>query len=425
MVESLVITLREGIEAALVVGIILAYLQKTGRVALKKMVYLGIGLALVGSAIFTALLQTLGVDPENEYLEGALMLTAGVMVATLVIWMWRMAKRSKQEMERKLAGIVSRGELRSQGWGLLVFTFLMVFREGAETVLFLMAATLGEFSLWNLTGGTAGIVLAVIFAIFFIRGTLRVNLSRFFAVTSVVLLLLVLKLILGGLHEFAEVGLIPMTKDLMAFIGYFVRDRSSTVILMALMAVPLLMIIWDTRRREETPPDTAGEKAAERRKRLARQRGDRAWQLGMTGVALLIIFAMGFTTVRGSSLVDPEPVVVSPENGQLTIPVTSLEENTLAKFVYRGPDANIRFMAVRVGNVGVYTALDACQICGTVGYGQDSENAICKNCNAPIALDTIGLGGGCNPLPLSYRVESGNIIIPEAEMSKAETRFKP
>ncbi|MBI4331092.1 MAG: DUF2318 domain-containing protein [Chloroflexi bacterium] len=423
MVESLVITLREGIEAALVVGIILAYLQKTGRVALKGMVYLGVGLAVASSIAFAVLLQALGIDPENEYMEGALFLTAGVMVATLVVWMWRAARGGKQNVERKLDSVVG-GESRRGGWGLLVFSFFMVFREGAETVLFLMAATLGEFGLWSLIGGGVGIGLAILFAVFFTRGTLRVNLSRFFGVTSVVLLLLSLKLILGGLHEFAEVGAIPMSKSVMAFIGYFVRDSSSTVILIALMAIPLLMVLWDTRRREEIPAAVASERAADRRKRLAGRQRDRAWQVGLTGVALLIIFAMGFTTVRGSSLVDPEPAPVAAVNGQITVPVSGLEGNTLAKFVYRGDGADLRIIVARAADGGLFAALDACQICGTAGYGQDGENAICKNCNAPIALDTIGLGGGCNPLPLEYRVEGGNIVIPLAEMARAGSVFK-
>ncbi|MCL4418045.1 MAG: FTR1 family protein, partial [Actinobacteria bacterium] len=145
MIESLVITLREGVEAALVVGIILAYLNKTGKTSLNRMVYLGLGAAVIASIAFAMLFQALKLNPENEYLEGTLLGIAGILVASLVVWMWRVAKSIRENVERKLDVISSRGNLRAQGVGLLGFTFLMVFREGAETVLFLMGATLGRF----------------------------------------------------------------------------------------------------------------------------------------------------------------------------------------------------------------------------------------------------------------------------------------
>src|SRR3989304_582892 len=143
MLESLVITLREGVEAALVVGIILTYLFKTDKAHLKNMVYIGLGAAVVASIAFAILLQVLGIDPENEYFEGAVLGVAGVLVATLVIWMWRTSKRLKGDMEKKLSVIVGREKVSAQGLGILAFTFVMVFRGGAETVLFLTGSTLG------------------------------------------------------------------------------------------------------------------------------------------------------------------------------------------------------------------------------------------------------------------------------------------
>src|SRR3989304_4782911 len=198
MLEALVITLREGVEAALVVGIILAYLNKTGKAGLSRMVYWGLGAAILASVIFAIVLQAQNIDPENEYLEGALMGAAAILVASLVVWMWRVSRKIKAEVEKKLDTIVSHEDIRKQGLGLLAFTFIMVFREGAETVLFLMGATLGRFDILSFIGGSIGIGLAVLFAVFFVRGSLKMNLSRFFGVTSIVLLILAFKLLLGG-----------------------------------------------------------------------------------------------------------------------------------------------------------------------------------------------------------------------------------
>ncbi len=423
MIESMVITLREGIEAALVVGIILAYIGKTGKDSLKRMVYWGVGAAVILSIVFAIVLQSVGVNPDNEYLEGSLLGVAGIMVATLVIWMWRTAKSLKGDMERKLDGIVQKEESAAQGWGLMIFTFLMVFREGAETVLFLIGATLGKFGLLSLIGGSAGIAMAVLFAIFFIKGSLKINLPRFFAVTSVVLLVLALKLILGSLHEFAERGVIPMSKGLMAIIGYFVRDSTSTVILMALLAIPLIMILWDAGSKQPVPVKE-NESSVEKRKRLAIKQRERMWRIGLVAAAVLILFALGSTVMAGSSLSDPKPTAITDTGGEVIIPFSSLEEGKLTKFAYISNGVSVRFLAVRHADGSVSTSLDACQICGAVGYGQDGENAICKNCNAPIAMHTIGQGGGCNPLPLETKIINNTIVISVSELAKMEKIFK-
>ncbi|MBI2288726.1 MAG: DUF2318 domain-containing protein [Chloroflexi bacterium] len=423
MFESLVITLREGVEAALVVGIILTYLAKTGRATLNRWVYWGLGTAIIASFAFAIVLQALNIDPENEYLEGTLLGTAGILVASLVVWMWRVSKSIKTDVEKKLGTIVTGESLRNQGLGLLGFTFIMVFREGAETVLFLMGATLGRFDLLSFIGGAIGVGLAVFFAIFFIRGSLRINLSRFFAVTSIVLLVLAVKLILGGLHEFAEVGLIPLTPWMMAFIGFFVRDNTSTVILIVLLLAPLLVILWDARSREITPA-TEGETAVERRKRLAVRRQAQVWRLSLGVASLFIVATMGGAALAGTSLTDPEPIPVTAVNGAAEVPIAGLVEGKLAKYVFNADGVDVRFLVVRYADGSVSTALDACQICGAKGYGQEGEMAICKNCNAPIAMDTIGQGGGCNPLPLTASLENDTIVVTVEELTQAKPNFE-
>ncbi len=422
MIESMVITLREGIEAALVVGIILTYLNKTGKNLLKPQVYRGLFAAVAASIAFAIILRIFGINPDNEYFEGTVMVVAGLLVASLVVWMWRAAKNVKQETEEKLTEVVGRKDQKSRGWGLFVFTFVMVFREGAETVLFLISTTLGQFSMFNLIGGMTGIALAVLFAFFFIRGSLRINLSRFFSVTSVVLLVLALKLVLGGIHEFAERGVMPMTKDAMSVIGYFVRGNTSTAILMALLAVPLLAVLWSA--RTATPVAGEGETAAARRKRLATKQQERMWRFGLAAAAVFILIAMGTTIFAGSGYTDPEPAAVSASISEVRIPVASLESGKLAKFTYRQDGLSARFMVVRYPGDAVAVVLDACQICGSVGYGQDGENAICKNCNAPIALDSVGQGGGCNPLPLAFMVQKGDIVIATTDLVQAAQHFK-
>ncbi|MBI4187027.1 MAG: DUF2318 domain-containing protein [Chloroflexi bacterium] len=423
MLEALVITLREGVEAALVVGIILAYLHKTGKVDLNRMVYWGLGAAILASVAFAIVLQALNIDPENEYIEGALFGAAGIMVASLVVWMWRVSKKLKAEVEKKLGTIVGQANIRAQGLGLLTFTFVMVFREGAETVLFLTGATLGKFDFLSFIGGSIGIGLAVLFAIFFIRGSLKMNLSRFFGVTSIVLLILAFKLLLGSLHEFAEVGAIPLTPVVMAVIGFFVRDNTSTIILMALLVAPLMVILWDARSRGVLP-NVATEHAVERRKLLAARRQEGIWRSSLVMATLVILFATGWMALTGSSFTDIEPIPVNAAGGQVRIPVAGLKEGQMTKYVYSIDGTNVRFLVVLNTDGSIATALDACQICGPKGYGQEGDKAICKNCNAPIVMDTIGQGGGCNPLPLGASLDTGSVVIAVEELVQASPIFR-
>ncbi|MBI2360454.1 MAG: FTR1 family protein, partial [Deltaproteobacteria bacterium] len=121
MLEAMVVTLREGVEAALVVGIVLAYLRKCEREYLSRYVYRGLWAAILVSLGGALVVQKLGLDPENEVFEGVLMLAAAAFVGSLLIWMWRTGRTLKQRMESRLRVVTFGGS----GPGLFLFTFLM------------------------------------------------------------------------------------------------------------------------------------------------------------------------------------------------------------------------------------------------------------------------------------------------------------
>jgi len=421
VVESLVITLREGIEAALVLGIILAYLNKTGRSALNRHVYVGLGLAAVASIAVASVFQATGFDPENEVLEGTMLGIGGVFVASMVYWMARTAKNMKRDMEARLGGIVNQGASRKMGLGLLAFTFFMVFREGVETVIFVAALGQGEAVGLQLLGAMVGLGVAALFAVLFVRGSLRINLGRFFSVTGLVLFVLAAKLIAGSIHEFAEVGLVPMNKEIMAILGYFVRDNTSTAIMAALVILPIFMVLWDLGRKDASPGSGG---AAERRKLEAAARTERTWRLSLGGSAFLVSLLMVSAVLAGSNTIDPTPVPLDIQGDIVAVPVDEIAEGQLQKFSAKVDGTDIRFLVAKGKDGDVYTAFDACEICGAKGYVQEGENAICKNCNAPIPWDTLGHGGGCNPIRLEAGA-SGTQIVVHLEHLKAELeRFR-
>ena len=229
MFQSLVITLREGVEAALIVGIVSGYLSKTGRASLNRIVYWALFAAVGASLALGFILHTLQLTELGDAYEGWLMLTGAVLVASMTVWMWRTGKRLKQEIETKLSSLA--GEPRAPGrwaaWGLFVFVFLMVFREGTETVLFLAAVSLRTTALMNFIGGVIGLALAVGLGVAFFKGSLKVNLRKFFAVTTLVLLVVAVQLFVSGVHD-ATVRAVNYARSLHALetrAVYFALDQ--------------------------------------------------------------------------------------------------------------------------------------------------------------------------------------------------------
>jgi len=205
MLQAFVITLREGLEAFLIIAISLAYLRKTGRHQLIPAVYWGIGASIIVSVIAGILFQR----ASNQALwEGVLALAAAVLVASLIVHMWRHAKHIKREIETRLGE--SAMKLGAKAFaGVFFFTLLMITREGMETVL-LMNALLSQSGAGSMvSGATAGTICAATVAWLWSRYGHRVNLGLFFQVTAVFLAVFVVQLLIYGFHELTEASVFP------------------------------------------------------------------------------------------------------------------------------------------------------------------------------------------------------------------------
>jgi high-affinity iron transporter len=212
MLQAFVITLREGLEAFLIVAISLAYLRKTGRRELVPAVHWGIGASIVLSIGAGLLLA----KARNQSLwEGILGIVAAFLVASLTVHMWRAGRHMKKDIEGKLAA----SSLRAGGgalWGVFVFTLLMITREGMETAM-LMNALLFQVRAVNIVAGAlGGTVVAAFIAFLWSRYGHQVNLARFFQVTAIFLLVFVVQLLIYGFHELAEARVLPNSEVLHA-----------------------------------------------------------------------------------------------------------------------------------------------------------------------------------------------------------------
>jgi high-affinity iron transporter len=210
MIQAFVITLREGLEAFLIVAISLAYLKKTGRRSLLPAVRWGIVVSIVLSVAAGLLLA----QANNQSLwEGILALVAAVLVLSMTLHMWRAGKRMKREIEGRLEE--SSAKLgRAAFMGVFGFTLLMITREGMETALLMTQLIFTVKSTQVVAGAAAGTLAAACVAWLWSRYGYRVNLSRFFQVTAVFLLVFVVQLLIYGFHELTEANIFPNSQPL-------------------------------------------------------------------------------------------------------------------------------------------------------------------------------------------------------------------
>ncbi len=279
MLETFTITLREGIEAALVIGIILAYLGKTNQTRLNA------------ASILTAFAIQMLLVEWSDFMEGLMFFIAAFFIATMLIWVQRTAGHIKQDIERGVRSAVD----GRQAFGILAITFFMIFREGAEIVLFL-SATVSEASTAVALEGAAGLIVAVLFGYLLIKGSLRIDLSRFFKITGIMLSIIVFQLIVGGIHEWSEVGIINLGTTGMLIINPLVTDSASTVytgIMLGFLVLLFTMVPWKKVR-------TDGLEGIEKRKALGAARREKTRKT-ITGLIALVLIAL-FTGIQISGL---------------------------------------------------------------------------------------------------------------------------
>jgi high-affinity iron transporter len=413
VLQAFIITLREGVEAALIVGITLAYLAKIGRSNLRQTVYAALGAAFLGSIGVAIVISRLSWN--EDVFEGWIMLVAAFFVVTMVIFMMKTSRTLKGQIESKVGLLAG-----NDAWvGLFVFVFLMVLREGAETVLILSAVSLNSTELMSFLGTLLGVLAAIAFGVMFVKGSVRINLQKFFRVTTAILFLVAVQLVISGLHELSESGVLPSSKREMAIIGPIVRNDLFFFVL--IFALAALMVLFDAKRRQPIPEFAS---SAERRKATWTARKERLWMASVYIFSFLFISTITaeFVYAKSQSALSPA-TTVSFTNGQLKIPIAQISDGDLHRYQAEENGIQIRFWLYQKPDGRIATVFDACQICGAVGFYK-SSNVVCKNCAAPINPQSVGTAGGCNPIPLIAVQTADSVIIQEADIAAGSRVFE-
>jgi high-affinity iron transporter len=273
MLPTFVIGLREGLEAALIVGIIAGFLANRGRRDALRQVWLGVGAAVVICLVVGIVLQLVTAElPQagQEGLETVIGLLAVAMVTYMILWMRRHARGMRAELESAAESALMRGSTGA----LVAMAFLAVLREGFETVVFLLAAFQASTSPLLAGGGALiGILLAVVLGYGIYRGGVKLNMARFFKITGAVLVVVAAGLLMTAAHTAHEAGWLNFGQQRAANLSWLVQPGTPIsslvtgmlgiqpyptvveVVVWVLYLVPMLAyVLWPTGRRTRGAP---------------------------------------------------------------------------------------------------------------------------------------------------------------------------
>ncbi len=229
--SGLLTGLREGVEAALIVSIILAYLAKTGNRRHFSRIFVGAGLA-TGLSVVLGLVLWVSFgglkSPYEQIFEGLTMLLAAGVVTWMLFWMRRQAASVKGDLQAAVDRALDDGSATA----LAVLAFIAVIREGIETSLFLVgqAASAADGAIWVLLGALAGLGVATLLGIGFYHGSRRLDLGSFFRWTGIALVFIAAGLVSKAVHEFIEIGLITLgTQTLFDLSAILPHDGTNVV----------------------------------------------------------------------------------------------------------------------------------------------------------------------------------------------------
>ncbi len=231
MFPSFLLALREGLEAALLMGVVLGALRKIDRQQLNPVVWAGTMSAILVSLLTALVLNRLGAKFEGraeEIFEGITMLFAAGVLTWMIFWMQRQARNLKMDLELD----VHRATLQNGTKALFVLAFLTVVREGIELALFLTAAAMTNTVQQTIIGALLGLTTAILSGWLLFTTTIKLDLANFFKVTSVLLILFAAGLVAYGVHEFNEAGWIPPIIEHVWDINHILDEKSTIGLLL-------------------------------------------------------------------------------------------------------------------------------------------------------------------------------------------------
>ncbi|MGE5602236.1 MAG: FTR1 family iron permease [Nitrososphaerales archaeon] len=264
---AFLLSLREGLEAALIVGIVLGALGRLGKRNQARFVWLGVGAAFAASLLVAVGLDMVGAEFEGvaaQVFEGVTMLLAAGVLTWMIFWMQREGSEIHQRLTADVKAVAEEGA--RSGASLFLLAFLAVFREGIELALFLVAATFATSGLQTISGASGGLLLAAGLGYLMFAGSVRLNLKLFFRVTSLLLIVFAAGMLAYGVHELVEAAVLPALVEPVYNISPILSDQaglglllkalfgynSNPALLETMAYVAYFVVVWAALRMHKT-----------------------------------------------------------------------------------------------------------------------------------------------------------------------------
>lgn len=416
MLQALLLTLK-GAEAAVPIGLLFAGLAQVKRQELVAPARRGVVLGVAASLAAAALLEARLID--REIYTGAVWFGAILLEIAFLRWLWTAGKVTPLPADRPFPVSFRQAAL------VFLFCFVAVLVSGPDVVLFPTRVFIQTTDYLNtellvkVSGGLVGIILSAGLAVALARGAGGLANRWFLGTVIPALGVLVARQGVEVLRILLVTGILPMFQWLLAVMIPLINYQALFFYALMLAAlVPLLL------GRPRITEEAFGLNAAQRRKMLAQVRRQARRALAAAGLTALVTFLVAAGNAYANRPVKLSPAVpVTATEGEIRIPVAEVSDGKLHRYAATAGGTEVRFLVLKKGGAALGVALDACEICGPTGYYQRGNQVVCKACDVVINPATVGFKGGCNPVPLEYRVKDGAVVIQEASLAREKERF--
>jgi uncharacterized membrane protein len=415
ILQNLIPTLQNAVLAIIPLVMLLALLSKQQPENLKKWIWRGIQWGMLGVAfIVTVKLGTKAVT--REVYEG-LVLTAGLLGEALLLGLFWWNQRRGTLLTQKLLG----------GMICLVTTTLILY-HGLEFILFPINLLVSSTALVSIDflikfiGFLLGILLAAMTGLAIFRAARVLPAKAILMILTLQFAALMLKQVVAVIQVMMLRKMLATSKGLMAAMSFLLNHQAGFLYLLLAVTLILPVVLFLQRR----PPKPANSNPAQYRKILVALRNQLQWGTAVIFSVLVVFLCSTFGTVYADKKAEIVPAVsVTAEQGLIGIPLEKVEDGHLHRFAYLSSTGiTVRFIVIKKSGSAYGVGLDACEICGPTGYFERDGQVVCKLCDVVMNTATIGFKGGCNPIPIEYKVAEGKVMVSAAGLEKEQDRFK-
>ncbi|EIW20566.1 MULTISPECIES: Fe-S-containing protein [Pelosinus] len=416
ILQNMIPTMQNLAIAFIPLAMLLALASKDESGAFKKWIWRGILWGIMGAAfIATVRLGTKAV--KREVYEGLVLILGLIGEMSLLGFLWWNVRQGISLDKYKFAGgascIAAAALLLYHGLDFILFPIEMItFTNEIISLEFLM----------KMIGFLLGGLLTWLTGLAIIRAASILPTQRIIAILAAQLLVVMAKQALIVVQIMAVRKIFLTTKQMTPIIGPLINHQ--VWFLYALLAVTLLLpVVLILQRKPEKP---IGLNPAQYRKILMQTRRKMRWSgaLALGVCAMFLVSSVGMVYADEKVEIVPAVAVVA-EGEQIRIPLEKVDDGHLHRFSYRSSTGEtVRFIVIKKSGSAYGVGLDACEICGPTGYFERDNQVICMLCDVVMNTATIGFKGGCNPIPLAYKVSEGKMNVPLEALEQEKSRFK-